>query len=98
MAKEVTDAQYKKLVAAVKSNPGQSETFYVEKSGIPRAQILTALVKAEVEADPSLKIKPTGAAIVNAREKEGLRWPRIAARTGLSVSEVKAKFEEHSGK
>lgn len=98
MAKEVTDAQFNKLVAEVKKNPGQSERHYSEASGIASGQIGPALWRAEPVADPSLKIKATGAAIVNAREKLGLRWPRIAARTGLSVTEVKSKFEEHSGK
>lgn len=98
MAESITTAQFNKLVSVVKKSPGEPESFYVEATGIPKSQMLANLVKAEVEADPSLKIKFTGAQVVNAREKEGLRWPRIAARTGHSIAEVKALFEEHSGK
>ena len=98
MADSVTTAMYNKLVSVVKKNPGESESFYVEATGIPKSQMLANLVKAEVEADPTLKIKFTGAQVVNARDKDGLRWPRIAARTGHSVTEVKALYEEHSGK
>lgn len=92
----VTDGQYKKLVAELKKNPGNSERHYAEVSGIPQGQLLPALMKAEVEADPSLKIKFTGPAIKAAREN-GVRWPRIAARTGKSVAEVKELFESHTG-
>jgi len=98
MAKEINSAAFKKLVAEVKKNPGQSERAYSEASGIPMGQIGKALYMAEVEADPSLKIKGTGAAIANARDKQGIRWPRIAARTGKTVGEVQKLYEEHVGK
>ena len=52
--------------------------------------------KLEPVANPKLKFSGTAKQIVAARE-EGLRWERIAARTGKSVSEVQALFEEASG-
>src|SRR5438105_11044609 len=91
-----TDAQFNKLVAEVKKNPGNSERHYANVSGIAMGQIGKALYAAEVVADPSLKIPATGKAIVAARNK-GVRWPRIAARTGLGVAKVKEMYEAESG-
>lgn len=48
-------------------------------------------------AFPSLKFTGTPAAIVEARDKKGLRWERIAAYTGKSVSEVKKIYAEKTG-
>jgi hypothetical protein len=98
MAQEINSAAYKKLVALVKKDPDQSERAFSDASGIPMGQIGKALYMAEVEANPSLAIKKTGAAIANARDKEGIRWPRIAARTGMTVSQVQAEYEKHTGK
>lgn len=97
MAKEMNQKLLDKLVSVLKKDgQGQSETHYVNASGIERSQILRYLVKAEVIADPSLKIPATGPSIVKARES-GLRWPRIAARAGISESAAKSLFEEKSG-
>jgi hypothetical protein len=96
MATSVTDKQYKALVAELKKNPGNSERHYAEKTGIQQSQIGSVLYKAEVEADPSLKIGKTAAAVAKARNN-GLRWPRIAAYSGLSVAKVKELYEEHTG-
>ena len=96
MATSVTDKQYKALVAELKKNPGNSERYYADKCGIQQSQIGSVLYKAEVEADPSLKIGKTAAAVAKARNN-GLRWPRIAAYSGLSVAKVKELFEEHTG-
>jgi hypothetical protein len=97
MAKEIDTTLVTKLAGIVKKEPGNSERFYSEKSGIPMGQILRYLVLAELQADPSLKIPATGNAIVKARE-EGLRWPRIAGRAGISETEAKRLYEEKSGK
>lgn len=96
MAKEIDQKQVEKLAKIVKSNPGESERFYAEKSGIAMGQILRYLVLAELVADPSLKIPSTGKAIAKARN-EGVRWPRIAARAGLSESKAKELFEAETG-
>jgi hypothetical protein len=96
MANEVDQKLVTKLAGIVKKEPGNSERFYSEKSGIPMGQILRYLVLAEIEADPKLKIPATGAAIKKARES-GLRWPRIAARAGVSEAKAKSLFEEHTG-
>lgn len=92
----VSDKQYDKLVAELKKNPGNSERHYADKTGIPLSQIGSVLYKAEVEANPKLKIPATGQGIVKARNS-GLRWPRIAAYSGLSASKVKELYEETSG-
>lgn len=97
MAAEITDKQYNALVAELKKNPGNSERHYAEKTGIPLGQIGSVLYKAELEADPSLKIAGTGKAVTAGRSK-GLRWPRLAAYTGLPVSKVKELYEEVNGK
>lgn len=96
MATSVTDKQYKALVAELKKNPGNSERYYSEKCGIVQSQIGSVLYKAEVEANPKLKIPATGASVEKARNS-GLRWPRIAAYAGISVAKAKELFEEHSG-
>jgi hypothetical protein len=88
MAKEVTDAQQRKLVEVLKKSPDESESFYVSKTGISAGQIGPALWKAEPVASPKLKFKANKSEIVKAR-KDGIRWERIAARTGESIAEVK---------
>lgn len=100
MARErgYTDAQFNKLVAEVKKHPGNSERHYSEVSGIEMSKIGKALYDAEVVADPKLKIPATGPSIVKARDAQGIRWPRIAARTGLSVAAVQKLYQETSGK
>jgi hypothetical protein len=96
MANEVDQKLVTKLAGIVKKEPGNSERFYAEKANIPMGQILRYLVLAEIEADPKLKIPATGPSIKKARES-GLRWPRIAARAGVSEAKAKALFEEHTG-
>jgi hypothetical protein len=97
MAKEFNQKSLDKLVAVIKkSGLGQSETFYVNETGIERAQIARYLYPAELKAHPELKIPATGKAIVKARN-EGIRWPRIAVRTGISESKAKELFEAESG-
>lgn len=96
MASQVTDKQYNSLVKELKKNPGNSERHYAETCGIPISAIGSVLYKAEVEADPSLKIAKTAKAVAAARQK-GLRWPRIAAYSGLSQSKVKELYTEATG-
>ena len=92
----VTDKQYKALVAELKKNPGNSERHYAEATGIAQSQIGSVLYKAELAANPKLKIPATGASVVKARNT-GLRWPRIAAYAGISVAKAKELYEEQSG-
>lgn len=87
----------KKLAGIIKKNPGKSEKFYSEESGIPMNLIGKAIYQAELIADPSLAIKPTATAVVKARDKDKLRWPRIAARAGVSEAVVKALYQEGTG-
>jgi hypothetical protein len=56
--------------------------------------------RLEPVADPSLKIEGSPAKVADAIVKgrnSGLRWERLAARSGKTVSEVKAIFETKSG-
>jgi transposase len=53
--------------------------------------------KLEPVADPKLKFSGTAKQIASARES-GLRWERIAARTGKSVAECQKLFKEATGK
>lgn len=73
-----------------------SETKFAEALGIPAAKKGAVLWALEPQAFPELKIKGTPANIVKARNN-GLRWERIAARTGMSVAQVQKAFEEHTG-
>jgi hypothetical protein len=50
-------------------------------------EIVFDVWRLEPEAVPRLKFKANKASIVKAR-KDGVRWERIASRTGMSVSEV----------
>lgn len=96
MATELNQKSLDKLTTLVKKSPGNSEHWYSEQSGIEMSQILRYLIKAELQADPSLKIAPNGKAIAKARG-EGIRWPRIAGRTGMSESKCKELFTAETG-
>lgn len=65
------------------------------KVGLPPADMI--VYRAEPVAFPQLKLKSTGKEIRNARDKQGLRWERIAARTGISVAEVKSRYADAGG-
>lgn len=93
MAGTVTDKQYKALVAELKKRPGNSERFYAEATGIPLGNIGVVLYRAELEANPSLKLSATANAVTDARDKKGLRWPRIAAYAGISVAKAKELYK-----
>jgi hypothetical protein len=99
MAKnELTDAQFNKLVAAVKKNPEMSGTKLAEETGLDLSEVYSNLFYAELEADPSLAIKPTAANIRNAVEKGLYRWPRLAVYAGISTSQAKKLYTEATGK
>jgi hypothetical protein len=85
MAKEVNRD---KLVELLKKNPEEPESFYADKLGVSRTIIGPAIWACEPIANPKLKFAANKANIVKAR-KDGIRWERIAARTGESVAEVK---------
>jgi hypothetical protein len=99
MAKEFDSKKMTSLVNLLKKEGvgTLSETQVVEHTGIERSQVLRYLCVAEVTADPSLKIKPTGPAIAKAKDG-GLRWPRVAARAGISESKAKELYQESTGK
>jgi hypothetical protein len=61
MAKELQQSLLNKLVTVLKKKDGfgQSETFYVNATGIERSQIGRYLYQAELLADPSVKIPAT---------------------------------------
>lgn len=86
MAKALTDAQVIKVIK--KLGPEAAISAYAEELGVPTGSIGPTIWRLEPEAQPSLKFKGTKANIVKAR-KDGMRWERIAARTGMSVAEAK---------
>jgi len=92
--REATKAQFDKLVALVRKSPGNSERWFSEQSGIDMGIIGKSLWRAEVIADPSLKIAATPKAIYNAAQKGNLRWPRIAAYAGITVGEARRLYEQ----
>jgi hypothetical protein len=81
-------AENSKLVTLLKKNPDESESFYADKLNIPKTQIGPLIWFNEPIANPKLKFPGNKANIVKAR-KDGIRWERIAARTGKSVAECK---------
>lgn len=52
--------------------------------------------KLEVLKDPSLKLEPSADAIVEARNS-GLRWGRIALRSGIGETKARKLFEDATG-
>jgi|SRR5215831_11612443 len=92
--RQATKAQFDKLVAELKKNPGNSERYYAEKCGIDMGIIGKSLWAAEVVANPSLKINASAKAIYAAAQKGNLRWPRIAAYAGITVGEAKRLYEQ----
>jgi hypothetical protein len=85
MAKEVTDKQ---VIALLRKSPDESIAFYAKELGVPTGSIGPTIWRLEPEADPKLKFKGNKTDIVKAR-KDGVRWERIAARTGMSVADAK---------
>lgn len=86
----VTDDKVLKLL---KQHPDQSMQFYADKLGIALGAVGAYVYRLEPVANPKLKIPATEASITKARDNEGMRWERIAARTGLSVAEVKRRYK-----
>jgi hypothetical protein len=72
----------------VKSVPAVAKEIGEELSGA----LVTQIYEAEPVAFPNLKLKNTQAGVKAGRE-QGLRFERIAARTGLAVGEVRAMAE-----
>ena len=89
------DDRTKEVVALLKKGKSLGET--AKELGVTVNQIAPTYYKAEPIADPSLKIDDDAKSIVAARDEDGLRWERIAARSGLTVGKVKALHEEGGG-
>jgi hypothetical protein len=83
-----SELENKKLQTLLRNNPDESEGFYADKLGIERTKIGPMIWFNEPLANPKLKFTGNKANIVKAR-KDGIRWERIAARTGKSVAECK---------
>jgi hypothetical protein len=82
-----------KVIKLLKSNPDQSMQFYANKLGVPLGAVGAYVYRLEPVANPKLKIPATEASVTKARDSEGLRWERIAARTGKSVAEAKRLYK-----
>lgn len=71
-----------------------------DELGVAPSSIATAYYLAEVNNDPDLEIKGTDRAKAKgivAQRKKGVRWVRLAVRSGLSQAKVKAIWEEETG-
>jgi len=91
----VTDAQ---VIKAIKSgsNPGA----FAKEHGITGGVAAAMFYRLEPVADPSLSVKTTAKTLGKAVTKmrgEGLRWERIAARTGNTTKEVQDAWEAANG-
>lgn len=97
MARE-TSLDYDKLVKLVKQDNEITQGAAAQKLGLSIGQVsMLAFCQAKVEAGAATKAPGTPASIKKLRDNEGNRWELIAARTGLSVAAVKAKYEEAGG-
>lgn len=92
MATEVNMSKLKSLVKRGKSLPEAANEL-----GQPASVVGPHFYRAEVEVDPSLKMPATGKSVKTLRDKEGLRWERIAARTGMSTGAAKQMYEDAGG-
>lgn len=86
-----------KLGYAIGGRGGTPRKRIAERVGFAPELVERLAWVSEPIADPSLRFDGTPGAIREARDG-GLRWERIAARTGLSVSTVRARYAEASGK
>lgn len=73
-----------------------SEREIADELGIKVSQVGKIVWPLEHKAFPALAIKGTGANIAKAR-KSGVRWEKIALRSGMTVPAVKKLYEEHTG-
>lgn len=87
---------YQKLVGLVKKGANQSKA--AADLGITVGQLsMLVFSQAQVDAGLFTKAPATGPSVKKLRDSEGNRWELIAARTGISVAQVKAKYEEAGG-
>lgn len=85
-----------KIVEVLKKHPNEAIPFYAGKLNMPvNSATAGEIYKAEPLADPSLKL--SGAALAKELKSGSLRWERIAARSGKSVSELKKQYKELTG-
>ena len=71
-----------------------------EAMGVHPSTMADAFYRLEPVADPSLVISGTKSQVAKAivrLRNSGIRWERLALRSGLSVKQVKAIFTETSG-
>ena len=68
-----------------------------EKLKISISTAFSLLYPAEAVAFPELKFKATSANVKKARDKEGLRWERIAARCGVSPAMARQLYADSGG-
>ena len=87
------------IVKAIKQ--GQTHGAFAKEHSVSPGAASAAFYRLETTADPSLAIKATaktlGKAVVRARN-DGLRWERIAARSGRTIKEVQEAWEGETGK
>jgi|SRR5215472_233205 len=92
-------AKAAKIVAKFDGDDKDADVYKAIESGmkVGRNTAIQLMYYAEPEADPSLKFKPTGANVKKARDSQGLRWERIAARAEISINAAKQLYEEAGG-
>src|SRR5438477_13154355 len=91
--------QLKEAVKIVKRLEGERADVakvIAEELGVKIPTAMTLYFTAELEIDPKLNIAGTPKAVKQARDT-GVRWPRIAVRTGKSEAEVKKMYTEAGG-
>lgn len=89
---------YDKIAKLVKANKEIKQSEVAQKLGVTIGQVgMLDYCKAQVEAGLYGSAPATATSVKKLRDSENNRWELIAARTGLSVSAVKTKYEEAGG-
>jgi len=92
-------AKAAKIVAKFDGDDKDADVYKAIETGmkVGRNTAIQLMYYAEPVADPSLKFKATPGNVKKARDGQGLRWERIAARADISANAARALYEEAGG-
>jgi hypothetical protein len=85
--------------AVAMSKRGKTPAEIAEKLGVSQAKVKRYVNASDVKPKDRIVGTPAeiGAKIVKLRDEEGVPWPTIRARTGLSGGAIRKLYEEASG-
>jgi hypothetical protein len=96
---EALVAKAAKIVAKFDDDDKDADVYKAIETQLKvgRNTAIQLMYYAEPVADPSLQMKATGPVIKKARDGEGLRWERIAARAGISPAAARQLYVDAGG-